>query len=173
MKKFLTFLLCMVCLLSACGTSQPKIEDPVTFYYPRTEYVFGQTDSIIASETRKAPQIKTNLSTQLSEYLQGPASADLRNPFPADTEILGIRLDSGILQLTMNDKFSKLSGMELTIACACLTKTGIELTGCKTVQIVIDGTLPDTQRIITMNDLTLLLIDDIITTTPTETQEGL
>ncbi len=173
MKRLLILLLCMVSLLSGCSTSQPKIEDPVTFYYPRTEYVFGQTDSVIAPETREAAGIKTNLSALLNKYLQGPVSAELRTPFPADAKILEIRQEGGILQLTMNDKFSKLSGMELTIACACLTKTGMSLTGCQTVQIIIDGTTPDTQRIITMDAQTLLLMDDIITTTPTETQEGL
>ena len=63
--------------------------------------------------------------------------------------------------------------MELTIACACTTKTCISLTSCQTVQIILDGTTPENQRIITMDAQTLLLMDDIITTTPTETQEGL
>lgn len=173
MKRLLIFLLCMVCLLSACGTSQPKIEDPVTFYYTRTEYIFGQADSVIASEVREATGKKTNLSALLAQYLQGPESSELRSPFPADARILDIRQDGTVLQLKMNDRFSALTDMELTIACACLTKTSLELTGCQTVQIFIDGTLPDTQHIITMDAQTLLLMDDIITTTPTETQEGL
>jgi hypothetical protein len=41
------------------------------------------------------------------------------------------------------------------------------------VQITLDSDLPDTRRIITMDAKNLLLMDDIITTTPTENQEGL
>jgi germination protein M len=173
MKRLLILLLCMVLLLSGCGTSQPKMEDPVTFYYPRTEYIYGQSDSVIAPETREAAGIKTNLSALLHQYIQGPISAELRSPFPAGTKILEIRQEDGILQLTLNDQFSQLSGMELTIACACTTKTCLSLTSCQTVQITLDGTTPENQRIITMDAQTLLLMDDIITATPTETQEGL
>ncbi len=173
MKRLLIFLLCILSVLYGCGASQPKLEDSITFYYPRSEYLFGQTDSVIASEIREAAGKKGDLAALLGEYLQGPQSSDLRSPFPADAKILQIQQEGSILQLTMNDRFSQLSGMELTMACACLTKTGLTLTNCQTVQIVIDGTLPDTQRIITMDAQTLLLMDDIITTTPTETQEGL
>lgn len=172
MKRLLILLLCMALLLCGCGTDEPKIEKPVTYFYLRSEFIFGQSDSVIASETREAAGKYTDLSALLSEYLQGPQSEGLQNPFPTGAKILQIRQENGILQLEMNDAFSQLTGMDLTVACACLTKTSLSLTDCSTVQILIDGTLPDTQRIITMDGQTLLLMDDIITT-PTETQEGL
>ena len=69
MKRLLILLLCMVLLLSGCGTSQPKMEDPVTFYYPRTEYIYGQSDSVIAPETREA----TSRLTIKSRFSRGPS----------------------------------------------------------------------------------------------------
>lgn len=173
MKRILTLLLCTALLLCGCGTGQPKYDEPVTFYYQRTEYIFGQTDSVIAAETLEGAQINANLSSLLEAYLQGPTSEQLQNPFPADTRIEKVTRQGTVLQLKMNDKFSQLSGMELTIACACLSKTVLSLTDCTAVQIILVGELPDTQRIITMDNQSLLLMDDIITTTPTETQEGL
>lgn len=173
MKRLLIFLLCTVTLLCGCDTSQSKIEDPVTFYYPRTEYVFGQSDSVIASETREAAGKRTDLPALLNEYLQGPVSAELRSPFPDGTRIKEIRQDGAILQLVMDDGFTRLSEMELTITCACLAKTSLPLTDCTTVQIIMEGSANDTNRVITMDEQSLLLMDDIITTTPTEIQEGL
>ena len=172
MKRLLTLLLCMT-LLYGCAATQAKFNDPVTFYYQRTAYDFGQPDSVIAPETREAAEIKANLSILLDAYLQGPASENLRNPFPSGTGIEEIRREDSVLVLAMNARFSELTGIELTIACACLTKTILSVTDCRTVQILMDGTAPDTQRIITMDAQTLLLMDDIIITTPTETQEGL
>ncbi len=172
MKRLLIFLLCLILPLCGCAANQPRLDDPITFYYPRTEYVFGQPDSVIASECREGAGKTASLSALLNYYLQGPASSDLQNPFPTGTKIIEIRQDSTVLQLVMNDRFSQLSGMELTVACACLAKTGLSLSDCQTVQIILDDPDSDTQRIITMDNQSLLLMDDIITT-PTETQEGL
>ena len=173
MKRLLILLICAVALLCGCDNSQPKIEDPVTFYYPRAEYVFGQSDSVIASETREAAGKRSDLHALLNEYLQSPVSAELRSPFPDRTRLKEIRQDGAILQLVMNDGFAQLSEMELTITCACLAKTSLTLTDCTTVQIIMEGSANDTNRVITMDTQSLLLMDDIITTTPTEIQEGL
>ena len=173
MKRLLILLLCSAFLLWGCGTGEPKLEDPVTVYYPRTEYIFGQSDSVIASGSMEAEGIKTDLTALLNAYLQGPGPEGLRNPFPADSRVMQLQLEDTVLTLNMNDGFSTLTGAELTLACACLAKTALSLSAAQTVQITLDSDLPDTRRIITMDAKNLLLMDDIITTTPTEIQEGL
>lgn len=173
MKRLLILLLCSAFLLWGCGTGEPKLEDPVTVYYPRTEYIFGQSDSVIASGSMEAEGFKTDLTALLNAYLQGPGPEGLRNPFPADSLVMQLQLEDTVLTLDMNDGFSTLTGAELTLACACLAKTALSLSAAQTVQITLDSDLPDTRRIITMDAKNLLLMDDIITTTPTENQEGL
>lgn len=173
MKRLLILLLCTAALLAGCGTDQPKPENPVSFFYPRIEYTFGQADSVIAAESREGGNYKAEPEALLNIYLQGPVSSELRNPFPFGSGITELRQEEAVLQLVMNRKFSELSGIELTLACCCLTKTCLTVTECSTVQIIMEDLTSETQRIITMDSQSLLLIDNIITTTPTETQEGL
>lgn len=173
MKRLLILLLCSAFLLWGCGTGEPKLEDPVTVYYPRTEYIFGQSDSVIASGSMEAEGFKTDLTALLNAYLQGLGTEGMRNPFPADSLVMQLQLEDTVLILDMNDSFSTLTGAELTLACACLAKTALSLSAAQTVQITLDSDLSDTRRIITMDAKNLLLMDDIITTTPTENQEGL
>lgn len=173
MKRLLILLLCASFLLCGCESGQHKYEEPVTFYYPRSELSFGKPDGVIGSETREAAGKTTDPAALLAEYLRGPDSDGLRSPFPSGTAIEEMAQEGNVLKLRMNDPFSRLSGMKLTVACACLARTCLSLTDCQSVQIIINGTTPETQRIITMDEQALLLMDDIITTTPTETQEGL
>ena len=51
------------------------------------------------------------------------------------------------------------SGMDLTIALTCLTKTIMSLTGCQEIILSASGTLLNGESFITLNQDSFLLID--------------
>ena len=66
------------------------------------------------------------------------------------------------MDLTLSRGFATYSGLELTIACACITKTAISLTGVDIVRIRADQTLLNGAEYIQMDANSVLLIDQSI-----------
>ena len=68
-------------------------------------------------------------------------------------------MDQNTLYVTVSKELAQLSGLELTLACSCLSMTCMELTGAENIVISAENSLLDGQKSITMNKDTLLLID--------------
>ena len=49
MKKLLILVLSCQLILSGCGRSGKPLFDPVYLYYPRVEFDYGDSDSVITS----------------------------------------------------------------------------------------------------------------------------
>ncbi len=174
MKKCLNLLLMLAVLLSLAGCQKPpQAEDPdqpVRFYYCHAgELPFGQADSVITHEVRSGAGLLPDSQLLLSEYLKGPESEDLASPFPKGTALLALENKNGVVYVTFSDEFAALSGMDLTLACACFAKTAGELLNAKYV-ILQAKTLPlgSSKQIPIFLD-NLLLLDDSATNPPTTT----
>ena len=61
--------------------------------------------------------------------------------------------------IVLSDFFSALTGMDLTLACACLTLTACELTGAKGITVSTETTLLDGNRSVSMTVEEVLLLD--------------
>lgn len=158
MKRLLCLLLTLILCFSlmACHDDQPKLQAPVNFYYPRLEPTYGTANGMIAPVSAEGAGF--DQETLLNRYLQGPADKDFVSPFPADTKLLSLTDKDTIINLQLNQNFAQLTGMDLTLACACLTLTTIELTGADTVRIFVkDSTLDGAPQIVMdRNCLTML-----------------
>lgn len=141
MKKWICFLLCSVISLSllACGSSTPK--DPGTFYYRRTETEYLGTEGIIAPEARELSGLRDDLQAILELYFLGPESPELEAPFPRDTFLTGWNLAEDVLRIELNESFAQLSGIERTVACACIARTFFGLTDAAQIHISAGGEL--------------------------------
>ena len=133
MKRMICMLLCAVLLLSGCTGQQYRT--PGTFYYHRTETTYSGTDGVCAPEVRELHGIDSDLDAVLELYCAGPISADLNNPLPPDAQVLSWELTEGVLTLNFSESLSRLSGIELTVAAACLARTFLELTGAQTCNL--------------------------------------
>ena len=71
----------------------------------------------------------------LSLYFQGPSDPELESPFPVGCKVLEFQERDGQLTLTLSRMITAKNDMDLTIACACLAKTCMELTGANTIQV--------------------------------------
>ena len=159
MRRIIALTAALMMLLCACTPKQQKIEDPVTFYYWRNEATFGSADSVIAPETREASGYRDNLIDLLQIYLRGPQSQDLRTTFPMGTKVVSLQILGGTAKIELNRQFTYLSGLDLSIACACITRTLMDLSGCNTVIITAPGAGGETSFYLSMDQNDLLLID--------------
>jgi len=162
MKKRLICLLLALGLflsLAACDASTPQ--DPGNFYYRKIETDYLGTDGIIAPELRNLAEID-NIGQLLELYFQGPQTPDLEAPFPRDTKVLDWSFENQVLHMTLNKTFAQLSGIELTVACGCISRTFLELTDASTVQISAADALLGAEESITMTSESLQLMDDAI-----------
>ena len=139
MKRAIALLLLML-MLSGCAISGSKIKDPVTFHYLHVQsdeqaYDAYFADGIMGTETREAAGRQNDLNYLLTVYFRGPLDPELVSPFPMGCRILELQQKDGLLTLQLNPILAEMSDMEITVACACLAKTCMNLTDADTVQI--------------------------------------
>lgn len=133
MKYLRLFLLSVICLL--CLTACTKKEDPVIFYYPKAEISYNTDTGVLFPETRDTLSREDSLSYLLSFYLDGPIDQNLHLPVPEGTQLLRMLPYDGGMLLVMSREFSQLEGMDLTVACACISKTCFGLTDLQEITI--------------------------------------
>lgn len=160
MARITALLLCLCLLFSmtACGTSSEQQD--TLFYYRRSETEFGTDQGIIAPEKRDLFPSGNDLGLILELYFQGPESTGLESPFPRDTRVTDWTLKGDTLCLTMNECFAALSGVELTIACSCITKTLLPLTDAAAVRFQVEGGLLAGEKHLTLSEDLIQLSDD-------------
>lgn len=156
MKRLLCLLLCAL-LLAGCEKSE-RIVSPGLFYYPRAEVSYGE-DGVIGSEERETAGHEVDYFFLMSQYLHGPQDPALRSALPQNTALLSAEVDGTLFKLTFTQELSELSGLDLTIACACVTLTCLSLFHVEQVCIQADGALLDGEPSITMDESCLILVD--------------
>jgi hypothetical protein len=129
---------------------------------------------VLGAEIREAGDHKDDLNYLLQQYLTGPKTEALYSPFPAGTKLVRLEQNEETLNIILDSTFAELSGLKLTLACAGLTRTCLELAPVDTVQISADGPTLDGKRSIIMDRHALELIDRAVdnSTYPTEIQEA-
>lgn len=165
-KISLILCLCLMLGLLGCAGKQDQPEVPVQFFYPRqiSSILYEGDDGVITHELRESAGNEENYRYLLNLYLRGPTAQSLRNPFPRATSVVSFEQYQDQVTVTLSDSFAQLSGMELTLAGACLLKTVNAMTGVQSLYIRAQTQPLDNSEylLFRMNDL--LLTDD--TNTP-------
>ena len=160
MKK-LTLCILLFCLILPCFgcSNQESVKTPVLYYYCRSELSYDGAGSVITPEQRESAGHEEDIPYLLGQYLSGPKSSTLLQTFPTGTKLVSFTLEEKEAEVILNDGFAELSGMELTIACACITMTVTGLTEAETVHIRTESELLNNMEKITMSKDDLLLFD--------------
>lgn len=95
----------------------------------------------------------------LTEYLQGPVSQELVAPFQRSVSVVSAERVGTQLQLCMSEELANLSGVDLTLACACITWTCLECSGVESVSIRAVGRQLDGKEEIVLNRTHFLMED--------------
>ena len=160
MKKAIALLLILTFLFGLCAC-QFKKDDTVEFYYQRLSVAYGAADGVIASETREAAGHTQDLRYLLSLYLRGPLDVELESPFPAGCGLVDIFIEDGVLSVMLDSSFASLTGIDQTIASACLAKTCFGLANISSVCIETPDTAESDPVHIIIDADSLLLEDNI------------
>ena len=126
-------------LLLAAGCSAPpeEAEDGYQVYYSALEDRYAQ--QALASEPYGSAPPKEPIPDLVAALLDGPDSPDLTSPFPDGVRLLGWELEDGVLHLDLSEQYGGLSGVNLTVADACLTLTLCQVEGVDAVYVTVEG----------------------------------
>ena len=164
MKRFYCMLILFMYVLSvvACSSQPEKtFQSPVNFYYCAQDMQYNSETCVIRCEIRDTVALNSNdrLTEIINLYFKGPEDLSLGCPFPENLTLKRCTINGDILQVILSNHISSLKGYDLTLACACLTKTFLELTDASSVEIRAEGGRMGDSRSVTMSSETLLLLD--------------
>lgn len=151
MKKYFLTLLVVLLVLSGCTAGNIRYDDPVKFYYIQNEVEYGTQSGVIKETTREAKGHRNDYTYLINQYLNGPISYDCISPFPAGTALEELSWDQNRVQIILSPHIATLSGADLIVACACLTKTVADITGIQTVQIRAQGSLLNGEEVLVLS----------------------
>lgn len=151
MKHYIRFCLFFLILLLLCGCSSDPSANARGMYHPMQFYYCGIDSSNSAHYERNSGAMQweyKDLGRDLPEvedvvqmYMDGPVSNTLRTPVPEGTRVQGVSLKNGVLTITFNDAFSRLSGVEMTMAASGLVHTLTQYPGVGSVCLQTDASM--------------------------------
>lgn len=161
MRRILTFICAITLVLCSVGCSTgSSLQGTVTFYYTRPDdsFIYGAEDGVISAEEREASGHAGELQYLLTLYLRGPLDDALTSPFPNGTQLTALTQTADTLYIELSGEFSQLSGVRLTTACACISKTCFALRDVSqvTIQSPAFGDHPAVEMTLTRDSLFLL-----------------
>ncbi|MBQ4641355.1 MAG: hypothetical protein IJB47_01935 [Oscillospiraceae bacterium] len=161
MKRWTAILFAVILIILAVGCTDKKTEfiKPVNVFYCRNDIRYNTEDGVLHQELKEYSGFDNDLLSFLNGYLKGPESSDLYAPFPSGGQITDIVSEGENIHIILSTEFSRLSGYELTISCACISRTVLELTDCQQIHLYIDATQDSERTEIVMSRDNLLLID--------------
>lgn len=165
-KKLVVIILTLLLCFPAYGCRQdtPTFQSPVQLYYRCVNTDEDLPAKTIAPMIVEGEQFRNDTIALLNYYLalfhnKSTVIDSYDATFPAGTTVLAYHVQDGSAQLHLSENFSELSGVSLTIACACITMTVMELQNVDSVTITVDNATLDGATSITMNSEMLSLMD--------------
>ena len=79
------------------------------------------------------------VSGLLDALFAGPTASGLTSPFPEGTRLRNWTLEEGCLRLDLSEQYGSLTGVDLTVADACLVLTLCQAEGVESVYVTVEG----------------------------------
>lgn len=140
MKKVLSFLLIPALLLGLCACAAPRTEQALTqpfdFYYRSEQTDYDAATGALGVETRDLGRSALTDEALVRLYLEGPQTEGLVSPFPPNVELLGVSAGGTLMTVRLSEEYSRLQGVDASIADACIAKTLLGLSNVRRVRIV-------------------------------------
>lgn len=142
-KRLLALSLALTTLLSGCSGGDRPGEGEVALYWPAGQN--GADGAALDQEYRTLtpePAEGTDevIPLLLAALESGPQSPDWISPLPTGTRFRSWSLDGeGVLHLDLSEHYGGLSGMELSLADACIVLTCCQLPQVEVVALTVEG----------------------------------
>lgn len=161
MKRIVTgFLASVLLLLLASCTSNTGKSGQTAFYYKRTQLSYGKDQGVVAAEYRDLDTQNADVATILNIYVDGPKVTELANVFPAECDVLWFSVSEGTASVHFNKAFGQMQGVSQTLACVCMSRTVMELTGAKIVRISAEGVSLGGKEYLEFNESSVFYFDN-------------
>ena len=162
MRNILCILLIICSLLgiTGCHNTAPAYESSVMVYFKTSKPNYGAEDGFIAATYMDSAGHEDDYLYLLNQYLRSTPTEGFAETFPNSVSLISFQLDALTAKVILNSNITNYSGIDLTIALTCLTKTIMSLTGCQEVIISARGALLNGESFITLNQDSFLLIDN-------------
>lgn len=169
MRRTVTFLALIALLLAACAApSEERSGDNYTLYLAAQLEDSDGGDAIRTRACRveggEAMTTAALAEALVTELLDSRDELELRSPFPMGTDLQKLTVAGGRAVVDLSESYARLSGIDLSIADACLTLTLTQLDGIYAVRITANGReLPYRQtQLFTAADALLSSDEDVI-----------
>ena len=164
MKRNIALLICLLicCEMCACGVSPGRSSSSVKFYYRLEEISYESGTNVVNSETFDAGSHRSDLEYLIQKYLAGPRTSKLSSPFPNGVKLSHITVQDNAVNIILSNDLATLTGYELTVACACMTLTILDITQAESVLISAESALLNNAEYITMDASCIYLLDGAV-----------
>lgn len=95
--------------------------------------------SAVEGEPHTLPAERETVPGLMELLLARPGSDGLTSPFPAGLRLRSWELEEGQLHLDLSEEYDRLSGVDLTLADACLILTFSQVEGVESVYVTVEG----------------------------------
>lgn len=140
MKKVLTVALTGL-LLGLCGCAHSYGEGQDAGAYRVYYSALGDqyASMAVGHEVWELPEGTQPVPGLLRALFHGPEAQGLSSPFPDGVRLLDWELEEGCLHLDLSEQYGSLTGVDLTVADACLTLTLCQVEGVESVYVTVEG----------------------------------
>lgn len=147
MKRLMILMLVLALLCAGCGErghGEVETEEYPVCFVTREETAEGgdggiASKSVVDWEYHALPPGQRALDGLIRTLLAGPEGEGLASPFPRGTSLRGWRQENGVVTLDLSEAYGGLSGVELTLADACIVLTLCRLEDVEAVYLTVDG----------------------------------
>lgn len=139
MKWRVLFLCALLALLSGCaGQEDATIRQEHTVYC-RAALPQQGGDALCALPAAAEGENEARMASDLLQKLIAANGEGYTTPVPAGTKILNLRVENGLAVVSFSGEYAALSGIDLTLADACVTLTLCQLPAVERVSILVEG----------------------------------
>jgi len=136
--RLLPFVLAAALLCASCRASRGGSgAEPYSVWFTAAQASAG--GSALGWEQRDLPPDRDGVEGLFELLLSGPDSPDLTSPFPAGTALRSWHVEDGAAAVDLSEAYNSLSGVELSLADACITLTLCQLEGIDEVYLTVEG----------------------------------
>ena len=163
-KRILTLSLALTALFSGCTGGYGPGEGTLALYGPAGQN--GPDGAALEAEYRTldpdsagylSPHVVKEIPLLMAALEAGPQTPDWTSPLPAGTRFRKWDLDGeGVLHLDLSEHYGGLSGMEQSLADACIVLTFCQLPEVEAVSLTVEGRpRPFRETVLSQSDLLL------------------
>lgn len=131
--------LCLLTQAGGCARPDGAVGSGTSYCIYYSALGDESAESAVACEARLLPEQEDQVPALMQALLSPPETQTLASPFPDGVRLLDWEVAGGQLHLDLSEQFGGLTGVDLTVADACLALTFCQLEEVESVYVTVEG----------------------------------